>query len=263
VLFPTLFLNGVLSERPEIRVALIKAYNRWLGDACSRGNGRFRWVVVPPLDDISESVRELEYGAKHGACGVLIRGVEGERVISDPSFHPLYEKASELDMPVCVHVGNGNSHIDPKMHSQDRYLFGVVPVLSAFNKTIVSGLPERFPKLRFGFIEAGAQWVPYMIRDALRRTTRLEDASGSVRDETTVMNEKRMYVACRLDDDLPYTTRWTGSNTLFIGTDFGHHRGLDPAVDLDALTKLRKIEGLDGSMVEKILDENARRFYAL
>src|SRR5580704_9316739 len=32
VLYPTLFLQGMPSKRPEIQVALSRSYNRWLGE---------------------------------------------------------------------------------------------------------------------------------------------------------------------------------------------------------------------------------------
>jgi predicted TIM-barrel fold metal-dependent hydrolase len=36
-----------------------------------------------------------------------MRGLEVERILSDPYFYLLYEQASALDLPVCVHSANG------------------------------------------------------------------------------------------------------------------------------------------------------------
>jgi hypothetical protein len=35
--------------------------------------------------------------------------------------------------------------------------------VGAFNDIVMSEIHDLFPKLRFGFIEASAQWVPWII----------------------------------------------------------------------------------------------------
>src|SRR6185503_12229616 len=115
------------------------------------------------------SLAEMEFGKKNGACGVSLRGIEGDRLLSDPYFYPLYEKAVALDMPVCIHVGNGSIPVrdilygDRSNRKVDVFFTANMPVLAAFHLIIVAGLPEMFPKLRFAFVEAGAEWVPYML----------------------------------------------------------------------------------------------------
>src|SRR5205823_10046827 len=42
------------------------------------------------------------------ACGVFMRGFEGERLLSDSSLFPVYEEAQRLDLPICIHAGTGN-----------------------------------------------------------------------------------------------------------------------------------------------------------
>src|SRR5262249_18363537 len=82
VLFPTLFLAPV-STRPEMDVALCRSYNRWLAGVCSRGGGRFRWAIMPPLLDMPSALAELDFGKANGACGVVLRGIEGDRQLID------------------------------------------------------------------------------------------------------------------------------------------------------------------------------------
>ena len=55
IVFPTLFLC-YLTEDVELEVALYRAYNRFMGDACAKGNGRLRWALVPPLRNIDASL---------------------------------------------------------------------------------------------------------------------------------------------------------------------------------------------------------------
>src|SRR5215471_15342773 len=57
VIYPTLFLI-YLTDDVGLEVALCRAYNRFLADACSAAQNRIRWIMVPPLRSIEESVNE-------------------------------------------------------------------------------------------------------------------------------------------------------------------------------------------------------------
>src|ERR1700752_65361 len=74
VVYPTLFLI-YLTDDAELDVALSRAYNRFMADACAKSNSRIRWVVVPPLRSIEESVKEIKAAKPQGACGVFFRGI--------------------------------------------------------------------------------------------------------------------------------------------------------------------------------------------
>ena len=91
-------------ELNEVEAAMWRSYNRWIAQACAPSNGRLRWVCRVPLTNMEDACAELRFAKEHGACGVFLRSIEGDRFLSDPFFFPLYEEASALDMPVCVHV---------------------------------------------------------------------------------------------------------------------------------------------------------------
>src|ERR1044071_258830 len=106
VIYPTLFLMEA-TEKPEINTAMRKSYNRWLGDRCSESGGRLRWVCMPPLQNMEESLVELRWAKDHGACGVLKKGDrEAGKYPADSYFEPLYAEAAKLDLPICIHTGS-------------------------------------------------------------------------------------------------------------------------------------------------------------
>ncbi len=254
VLFPSAFLRA-LASTGEAQIALSKSYNRWLADACGQASKRLRWAVLPPPASMSETVAELEYGKRHGAAAVFLRGVEGERSLADPHFDPLYEKASALGLPICVHVGIGNPADAPRLFN-DIFRFAIAPVISAFVSLVTGGIPERFPELRFAFLEAGAQWLPFVIQEAMRRLDQ-----GSVdRPTSSLLRDQRLYVACQTTDDLAYILRWSGGDNLIIGTDFGHD---DPYAEMDAITRLRDNGDLGSATVDNILEANPGRLFGL
>ena len=253
VLYPTIYLTQI-SSNPEVELALSKSYNRWLADVWEQGKGRLRWVVVPPLMSMDEVPAELQFAKENGACGVFMRGFEGDRLLVDPYFYPLYEEASNLDLPICIHAGCGNPAF-ASLVAQEAYARNKLPVLSAFHSIIFHGLPDLFPKLRFGFIEVAAQWVPYLVTDLTRR---LERESESMKRDP--LGENRMYVSCQTNDDLAYILNCVGEDNLVIGSDYGHS---DTSSELDALRNLKNNGEIEPRVIDKILEDNPGRLYGL
>ena len=164
VIYPTLFIVYLTGD-PEIELGMCRAYNRFMADVWVRSNGRMRWVVVPPLLSIDATLEELHYGVEHGAVGVMFRGMEGSRSISDPYFFPVYEEAARLNLPVCIHTGAGNPTVSQAFDTRVVQSFPqqrLLPLVG-FHDLVLHRVPERFPDLRVGFIETSASWVPYLL----------------------------------------------------------------------------------------------------
>lgn len=257
VLYPTLFLQGLPTKRPEIHIALTRSYNRWLADVWKKDN-RYPWAIVPSLLDMDATIEELEFGKANGACAVFMRGIEGEWLLNDPYFEPLYQKAQDLNLAIGVHAGNGNNAFKDILFRKDLFFFGITPVLAGFNALASSGLQQNFKTLRFGFIEAGSQWIPYLVKEAARRHEFI-GTKGVVTDISTFLAENRIWVTTRTDDDLPYVLSYAGDSTLMLGTDFGH---LDPASEIDAFDTMRNLPDVGPGVVDAILSDNAKAFYA-
>lgn len=259
VIYPTLFLQGLPSLRPEVQAALCGSYNRWMGEVSKQSNGRLLWAVLPPVLDIPAALEEMKLGREHGAVAVMLRGIEADALLDDPRLDSIYGLASQLDMAICVHAGNGNNAMKDVLYRKDLYFFGIAPILAGFNRILVSGVPDRFPGLRFGFLEAGSQWVPYLVREVARRAATI-GIKGRITSLATLLRDKRIWVACRTDDDLPYVMQFSGSTQLVIGTDYGHE---DPAAELDALDVLRTQPGVGSEVVDGIVGTNAQALYGI
>lgn len=255
VIFPTIFLRP-LTTKPQMEVALSRSYNRWLADRCAEAGDRLRWAVIPPTVDVEAAVEEVRFGADHGACAVFWRGFEGDRLPGNPYFDPIYKEAERRNLPICVHAATGNfTHHD--LYPEDPGLWRFkVPGIVAFHNILTSKLPQRFPNLRFGFVELSAQWVPYALHDWVRRA----EKRGQPTDPSTLMAENRMFVACQTDDDIAYVLKYAGEGNLVAGTDYGH---ADTSSELEALPRLRTREDVAPAVMDRILGDNARALYGL
>jgi predicted TIM-barrel fold metal-dependent hydrolase len=254
IIYPTFFITPV-SRRPDIDLALSRSYNRWMAEIVKKAPDRFRWVLVPPLQSLEQLSEELKFGKENGACGVYMRGLEVERMLSDPYFYPLYEQASALDLPICVHSANGAFTTYDFFADDPGFSKFKLAVIGAFHSFVFHGIPQRFPQLRIGIIEVSAQWIPYAIHDLSRRFAR-----RGRRFPDNLLKENRIYVTCQTDDDLDYVLGYAGADNLVIGTDYGH---ADNAVEIEALRKLRGEGKLNGQVIDRILQDNPSALYGL
>ena len=263
VVYPTLFL-AYITDDVKLEVALCRSYNRFMAGVWEQAQGRLRWVVVPPLRSIDASIEEINFAKEHGAVGLFFRGIERDRTLDDPYFFPVYQEAARLDMPICVHTGAGcpaftaifdvtRSHTFPHTRT--------LPLM-AFRNIVANKIPEIFPELHFGFIEAGASWVPYVLH-ALRSVF-----GGSPEQwGPKLFQEYRLYTAYEEWEDLPYLVQYIGEDNLVVGSDWGHHggrgRGGDPSGQPEVFGNMRSREDVPGALVDKMLADNPRQFYGL
>jgi predicted TIM-barrel fold metal-dependent hydrolase len=257
VLYPTVFIEQI-TEKPDWEIAICKGYNRWLADIYRQGGGRLRWICVLPLLDMRAALEELNFCQQHGACGVFMRGIEGHRLITDPYFYPLYDDISRLDLAVGVHVGNGNpQNLDlvSQYNGGGSFWKFRIPVIGACQSVMMSEIPSLFPKLRFHWAEAAAQWIPYVVKDLQRRW----GAIGKTLPDNP-LKAYRQFVSCQTDDDVDYVLKYAGDDNLTIGTDYGHN---DQSTEVEALRNLKQMGTISASQYEKITYHNPKALFAL
>lgn len=254
VLFPTLMLRPIADAAP-LEFALARSYNRWLANIWKQGEGRLRWVAVPPVLSLDKARDELKFAKDNGAVGIFMRPLECERPISDEYFFPLYEIASELDLPITVHLGNGSFDIHDFYQRDSTFTKFKLVTVGCFHSLVLNGTPARFPDIRWGIIEAGSDWLPFILNDLRQRMLR-----NGKRLADDVLAENHIYVACEVADDLPQVIAAAGEDNLVIGTDYGHS---DFSSHIDSLTMLRQVDGISPQVADKILWDNPRALYGL
>jgi predicted TIM-barrel fold metal-dependent hydrolase len=258
VLHNTIFIESV-TDRPAVEVALCKSWNQWLADIWRQSNNRLRWSCMAPTLSMADALDQIRFAKQNGACAVLMRPVEGHRLLCDSYFYPIYEEASRHDMAIAIHIANGNKWLSdlydhPVRAAGTLHRFRI-PTVASFNDILLSELHEVFPQLRWGFIEASSQWLPWVLHEAKNRFRTLG------RDwPENITREYGMYVTCENSDDLPYIVQQGGEDCLVIGTDYGH---TDTSSDIDAIRIFRERTDLAPETKKKILSDNAQALYGL
>ncbi|HLY67703.1 MAG TPA: amidohydrolase family protein [Chloroflexota bacterium] len=254
VLHNTLWITR-LTDRIAAEVALCRSYNRWLGDIWAHANGRLRWTCMPPTLSMADALDEVRWCKQHGAAGICMRPLEGERTMLDPYFYPLYEEAQRLDMPIAVHIANGNPGNVDLVRVSRSWQFRL-PTLGGCIAYLQSEIAELFPRLRVGFIEAGAQWLPWVLNLAVNGN--VPKLRGFPPAE--LLRTQRVWVTCENRDDVAYVSRIAGEDNLLIGTDYGH---TDPSSNIHALNEFAATPNLSDTAKKKIVRDNALEFYGI
>ncbi len=256
VLHNTLWIAQV-AERPDAEVALCMAWNRWMADVWKKAKGRLFWSCVVPAMTIGEALQQIRFARENGSVAVCLRPFEGGRHLADPYFYPIYEEATRLNMAMAIHIANASPQLleqfRPRYDRMGGFAQFRIPTVVTCLSLMMSEIPGLFPQLRWGFIEASAQWVPWVVNEAVRRSGTRGFAKNPLRDY-------KIYISAQTDDDFPFVLKYSGEENIVIGTDYGH---TDASSEVDAISVFRANQTVSEAVKKKILDDNPRALYAL
>jgi predicted TIM-barrel fold metal-dependent hydrolase len=129
------------------------------------------------------------------------------------------------------------------------------PVMGAFLYLLGDEIPKRFPGLRWAFVEASANWVPYMLNEA-----RMRLAAKGIATSETLLTDNHFYITTEKSDQLNMLLDAIGDDNLVVGTDYGHN---DLTVEIEVIKRLGEDGNIPASSVEKILETNPSNLYGI
>jgi predicted TIM-barrel fold metal-dependent hydrolase len=175
------FGNAMLARLPDapLRAACTELYNDAAAELQARSGGRLLPQAVVPFWDLPAAELELERIRKLGLTGIaMVDRPErfGLPRLAEPAWNRFWSIAQALELPVNFHVGGtpGPDLLelawDPDLRRANpgRWLALIDVALFVDNYRIIanlilSGLCERFPRLRFVSVESGIGWIPFVL----------------------------------------------------------------------------------------------------
>jgi predicted TIM-barrel fold metal-dependent hydrolase len=183
VLHTTLAFRLFWLRDAALQRACFRVYNDWLAEFCSHSPQRLVGIALISLYDIEEARAELRRAKSLGHKGgmVWLSPPAGCRPYTSTYYDPFWAEAQELEMPLVLHeiTGGAESRLSQAYWDENLIMQNVIAPHEAqrtFAQLILSGVCERFPRLRFISAENGTDWLPlwlHRLDGALKRVRNL------------------------------------------------------------------------------------------
>jgi uncharacterized protein len=194
-----------------------------------------------------------------------VYGTAGARMLHEPEFDPVWAEAERLELPVGVHTGWSHPGLT---ESGTSFLPGIVvgftlPVLLGFLSFTAGGILDRFPGLRVGFFEAGADWLPYWVQRMDQYWTVATWAAPghprSQRAPSEYLTTGRVYLTCEGEERLlPQVLELAGEDRVMVSGDMPHVEARENVVE-----EIRERTDVTEATKTKLLGTNAAQFFGI
>jgi predicted TIM-barrel fold metal-dependent hydrolase len=254
---------------PRFAAAACRAYNDWLHDYIAAADPKrlFGAAAISP-HEIDSAVAETRRAvAELGMKAIFLRpNIYNERPWHDRYYDPLWAACQELNVPVGFHETTGSRM---KASGADRFQsLGIAHIsthsmeqMLASMDVIMGGVMERFPKLRFAFLEAQCGWLPFWL-GRMDEHYEWREPYGEMTHLSAKPSEyfrRQGFCAVECDEEfVAHVVAAFGDDNLVTTTDYPHGDSKYPR----AMDRFLALPLSDHSK-QKILWDNALRLYAL
>lgn len=278
-------LMGVTND-PELRLFHVEAYNNAILDFQKDSGGRILPQAALPLWDMDATLKELERIRKMGLSGIAMShspGDFGQQPLSAPVWDRFFATCQDLGLPINFHVGSGNWSgdmakwwgEDPNLWTKGGKLNGPMATYATVQvhmangsdicNLVLTGILEKFPKLKFVSVESGCGWVPFTIQCMEYHWDELMDTeySSKFKRRPKEMFQDQIYCSYWFENNnsIEAFVKELGPDNLMFETDFPHPSSLYPTSVIHE--KVDALRNLDQETREKILYKNAERVYGV
>lgn len=283
VLFPNVggFGNDAFLKIDDagLRLECVRAYNDFLAEWIAPAPERFVAVCAVPFWDMDAAVEEIERSLKMGHKAILFSGKPdvywGQAALADPVWSPIWELASEHDVPVAFHVGGadptaGWQHRGYKgMPNRTRFTANVVSNFFGNAQTIADlifgGVLERFPKMKVASVETGIGWIPFMLEcmDYQFLEHNVRERSPELVLMPSEYCRRQIYSSFWFEEVAPQRLiDVIGVDRVMYETDFPHPTSIWPPERMRDQIQ-RSLEGVPDDVRDRVMWKNAAELYGL
>jgi uncharacterized protein len=166
VLFPTPMLVLGVHPNSDLEVELARAYNRWLVREVLVASEALTSMLYLPISNPDACVELIrEFGDHPQVIGFMVTALRYQPLWEN-RFMKVFAALDERGLPLAFHSA---PHWGERSFEQLNSFLGAhalgFPFYAMIQMTniLLNGIPERFPGIRFIFIEAGIAYLPFMI----------------------------------------------------------------------------------------------------
>jgi predicted TIM-barrel fold metal-dependent hydrolase len=258
----------------ELRLAGLRAHNRWLAEFCAELPGRRAGIGQILLNDVDDAVADVHWIADNGlAGGVLLPGLPPGAPVEPlhaPVHDPVWAACAERGVIVNAHGGSASPSYGDYPASLSIWLMETTwyshrPLWTM----ILSGVFDRHPNLRLALAEQGSGWIGGALETMDSHYSHI--AMGAIGElkfaEPCLLEQKPSdywHQNCSVAasflhrDDCQKRDRIGGSPKIMWGSDYPHLEGTYPFSE-EALAMT--FEGVDSREVGAMLAGNAAELY--
>ena len=263
-MFPTPMLNLSLSPNIAVQNGLAWAYNSWLCERILAEDPRINSMLYLPFHDPEQCFKTVKHFAgKKGVIGFMVTSTH-YRSVFDNGYVKTYKLLEEMGLPLAFHSATGG---EPGLRIFNRF-FGVHALgfcwhnMLHLTNWLISGMPERFPRLRTIWIESGLAWIPFLMQrldnEYMMRSSEvplLKRRPSEYMREMYFSSQPMEMVENR--EALELTFKLINAETqLLYASDFPHW-------DMDLPSTIYDLPFLDERQKRNILGGNAQRLFNL
>ena len=280
VLYPTAGVASANIVNSDWAIDAARAYNDWLCETYVKHSNRFHGLALLPQAVLNPQAAATELRRAVSAlkmCGAVIPSNSLHAPpLGTPTYFPVYQAANDLGCCVAIHGGvHGNMGMDgldpyAAVHAIGHPLGQMISLASI----VFNGVLERFPKIKFGFLEGGVAWFlfclerfdrsydSHVMRD-LRGVYLKLQSSEKVSDYIIRhVKARRIFIGCEGGEPLlAKAVEMIGNEPFMYSSDFPHEVNAETCKK--ELGELIENEELSQADKDAILCENAAEFYRI
>jgi len=157
---------------PYMALEVVRAVNRWTRERWLDQDERMRALILAPNQLPAEAAAEIrDLGRDERFAGVLMGSNGLSKPFGHPLYHPIYEAAAEMGLPVILHTGSDATPDVlttttagglPGLYSEYRALIAQ-PLMAHVVSFITQGVFVKYPRLRLGIVGAGVTWITALL----------------------------------------------------------------------------------------------------
>jgi uncharacterized protein len=274
VLYPTFALGYGRIPNPNWANAACRAYNDWITREYSPPGSPLRGMALIPMQDPKRAAAELRRAVVElGLPGAMLPATGLRGSLGDEEYWPVYEVANELGCALAVHGGaHQGMGLDAMRTFAPVHALGhPFAIMINFTSMVFNDVFERFPRVRFAFLEAGASWLLLCLErfsgsssafKAWDPKAERQQLTGAKLVESlfSALRKGRLFVGVEGDElGLAAAVKIVGAQPFVFSSDYPHE--VNTEICRHEIEELLENEEISRADQEAILYHNAAKLY--